>query len=66
MEDQMVRAMLFGKLQKIWAPIEGDVIFLLLVVYSADLDLPCGGSFYHHVKFYSFIFMHKISIRVET
>ena len=38
MEDQMVRAMLFGKLQKIWAPIEGDVIFLLLVVYSADLD----------------------------
>ena len=24
----------------------------------------CSGSFSHHVKFYSFIFIHKISTRV--
>ena len=29
LEDQMVRAIPFGKLQKIWALICGDAIFLL-------------------------------------
>ena len=32
---------------------------LLLSVCSADLDMHFSGSFFHHVKFYSFIFMHK-------
>ena len=48
----MFRAIPFGKGQKIW-----DAI----LVYSADLDLLGGRSFFHHVKFCSFIFMHKIS-----
>ena len=29
--------------------------------YLADLDILCSGSFSHHVRIYSFMFMHKIS-----
>ena len=61
----MVRAIPFGKLQKIWAMIWGDADFLIFLVCSADLDIPCSGAFsYNHVKFYSFMFMRKISTRV--
>ena len=35
-----------------------------LMVCSANLDILCGGKFSHHFKFYTFMFMHKISIRV--
>ena len=54
----------FGKHQKLWVVIWGDVVFLLFLACLADLDILCSGSFYHHVKFDSFIFMHKISSRV--
>ena len=30
-----------------------------LLVCSADLDILCGRSFSHHVKFYRFMFMHR-------
>ena len=49
---------------EIWAVIWGDSIFLLFFVCSADLEKLCTGSFSHHVKFYSFMYMHKISIQV--
>ena len=39
LEDQMVRAIPFGKLQKIWAVIRGDAIFLLVEVSLADVDI---------------------------
>ena len=54
----------FGKHQKLWAMIWGDAVFLLFLACSADLDTLCSGSIYHHFKFDSFIFMHKISTRV--
>ena len=47
------------------------VFFFFFVNFSPALyylnawnRLHCSGSFSHHVKFYSFIFMHKISTRV--
>ena len=61
LEDQIVRAIWFGKFQKIWAVICGDAIFLLFSVCSADLDILSSSSFSHLVKFNSFMFMHKIS-----
>ena len=54
----------FGKLLKIWAVIRGNAIFLLFLVCSAELVVLCNASFSHQVKFYSFMFMHNISIRV--
>ena len=61
----MVCVIFGGKLKKISAVIWGDLIFLLFLVCSADLDIPCSGLFFNQVKFYSFIkFMHKISTRM--
>ena len=37
---------------------------LLLKVCNADLEILCDGSFSHHVKSYSFMFLQKISTRV--
>ena len=62
MENQMVPP--FRKHQKLWAVIWGNAVFLLFLACSADLDILCSGLFYHHVKFDSFIFMHKIFTRV--
>ena len=42
----------------------GNTIFLLFLVCSADLDKTFRRVVSHHVKVYSFIFMHKISTRV--
>ena len=53
LENQMVHVIPFGKLQKIWAVFCDDVIFLLLLVCSADLDIVWSGSPSQHVKFYS-------------
>ena len=50
----MFRAIPFGKLQKLWAVFCDDVVFLLFLVCSADLDIVCCESSSHHVKFYSF------------
>ena len=68
-EKQMVCAIFFfgrrgGKLKKIWAVIWGDVICLLFLVCSANLDIPWSGSFFSRVRFYSFMFMHKICTRM--
>ena len=41
LENQMVRVLPFGKLQKTWAVIRGDAIFLLFLVCSGDLDIHC-------------------------
>ena len=38
---------------------------LLLKVCNADLEILCDGSFSHHVKSYSFMFLQKISTRVR-
>ena len=54
----------YGKRQKLWAVICGDAIFQLFLVCSAVLDIRCSRTFFHLVKFYTFIFMHKISTRV--
>ena len=65
MEHQMDCAIPFVKLQKTWAVTWGDAIFLLFLVCSSGLDMMlCNGSFSHDVKFYSFMFMHKIFTRV--
>ena len=56
----MVLATPFGK-PVIW----GDAIFLVLLACSAELVILRSGSFSYQVKFYSFVFMHKISSRVE-
>ena len=64
MQNQMLRAIPFGKHQKMLAVISGDEIFLLFLVSSANLDVFCSRSFSHLVKFYRLIFMHKISSRV--
>ena len=48
----MVRAILFGKLQKIWTVFCDDLFFLLCL---ADLYIVCSGSSSHHVKLYSLI-----------
>ena len=44
LENQMVRSFPFGNLQKIWAVICRDAIFLLLSVCSADFDILRSGS----------------------
>ena len=51
LENQMVSSFPFGNLQKIWAVICRDAIFLLLLACSADFDILRSGSFTHHVKF---------------
>ena len=50
----MVRAIPFGKLQKLWPVFCDDVIFLLFLVWLADLDIVFSESSSHRVKFYSF------------
>ena len=44
--SQMVGGILSGKLQKIWAVIWDDAIFLLFTVCSADLDVAWISSDY--------------------
>ena len=39
-------------------------VFNSFLVFSADLDVLCGGLFSHNVSFYSFMFLHKIFTRV--
>ena len=61
LENQMALAIPFGELQKIWAVVWGIQYFSTLLVCSADSDTDIVmGSSFHHVKFHSFMFMHKI------
>ena len=64
LENQKSRATPFRKLQKIWAVIWGDAIFVLFLVWFGYVF--CSRPFSHHVKFYSFTFMHKISTQVRV
>ena len=41
LENQMACAIPFAKLQKKWAVIWGDAIFLLFLVCSSGLDMLC-------------------------
>ena len=59
----MVRSIPFGKLQKIWAVIRGDAIFLLFKVSLADVDLLYSDSLSHDVGF-RLIFKPEISNRM--
>ena len=43
--------------------LRGCNLFTLLV-FSADLNIHCSRLFSHHFKFYSFVFMHRISTQV--
>ena len=47
-----------------WAVIGGDETFLVFLVCSSDLDILRGSLISHQVKFYSFMFMQKISTQV--
>ena len=57
LEDQMVHAIPFGKLQKIWALISGDAIFLLFEVSLADVDRLFCDSLSRNVAFKCLMFM---------
>ena len=56
-----------GLLCSVWEALENmgcnlkRSIFLLILVCSANLDILCSGLLSHHVKYFSFMFMHKIS-----
>ena len=60
----MVRAIPFGKLQKIWAVIRGDAIFLLFEVSLADADIFYNNSLSRNLAFNCFMFMPEISNRM--
>ena len=64
LENQMVRAIPFGKLQKIWAVIRGDAIFLLFEVSLADVDIFYNNSLSRNLAFNCFMFMPEISNRM--
>ena len=64
LENQMVRAILFGKLQKIWAVIWGDAIFLLFKVSLPDVDIFYSDSLSRNLAFNCFTFMPEISNRM--
>ena len=60
----MVRAIPFGKLEKIWAVIWGDAIFLLFEVSLADVDIFYSDSLSRNLAFNCFMFMPEISNRM--
>ena len=54
-----------GSFRKYGLWLEGIQYFSTLLVCSADSDTDIAmGSSFHHVKFHSFIFMHKIFTQV--
>jgi len=63
-ENQMVRAIPFGKLQKIWAVIWGHAIFLLFQVSLADVDIVYSDSLFRNVAFNCLMLMPEISNRM--
>ena len=64
LEDEMVRAIPFGKLQKNWALICGDAIFRLFYVSLADVDRIFCESLSHNVALKCLMFMPEISNRM--
>ena len=65
LENQMIRAIPRGKALENTGFVSMRYNFSTLVCLLADLDILCSESFSLHVKFYSFMFMHKSSIRVD-
>jgi len=59
---KMIRAIPLRKLQKNGLCFEAMQFFLPFSIYSADFKILCSGSHSNHVKFFSFMFMRKISI----
>ena len=64
LENQMVDAIPFGKLQKIWAVIGGDAIFLLFEVSLADVDIFYSDFLSRNTAFNCFMFTPEISNRM--
>ena len=60
----MVRAIPFGKSQKIWAVIWGDDIFVLFYVSLADVDIFYSDTHSRNFAFNYFMFMPEISNRM--
>ena len=60
----MVRAIPFGKLQKIWAVIRDDAIFLPFEVSQADVDIFYSDFLSRNLAFNCFMFMPEISNRM--
>jgi len=60
----MVRAIPFGKLQKIWAAICCDAIFLLFLVSLANVDKLYSDSLSRNVGINCVMFMPEISNRM--
>ena len=60
----MVCAIPFGKLQKIWAVIRGDAIFLLFEVSIADVGIFYSNSLSRNLAFNRFMFVPEISNRM--
>ena len=64
LENQMIRAIPLGRLQKIWAEKWGDAIFLLFEVSLADVDIFYSDSLSRNLAFNCFMFMPEISNRM--
>ena len=60
----MVRAIPFGKLQKIWAIIWNDAIFLFFQVSLADVDIFYSDSNFRNLAFNCFMFVPEIFNRM--
>ena len=63
-ENHMVRAIPFGKVQKTWVWFQAIQFFYSSWSVQLIWIKLFGGLFSYHVKVYSFISMHKISTRV--
>ena len=68
MEFQMVRAIPFGKLKKLWAAGWGDTYFSLFLVFTADLAILRNFSFPRKVKLKHLcilLFVHEVFDRMD-
>ena len=61
LENQMVRVIPFGKLQKLWAASWGNAHFLFFLVSLADLATLCNFSFFREVKLNHLLFVDGFS-----
>ena len=64
LENQTVRVIPFGKVQKFWAAGRGDAYFLFFLVSSADLATLWNFSFFHEVKLNHLMFVDGFSKRM--
>ena len=64
LENQTVRVIPFGKVQKFWAAGWGDAYFLFFLVSSADFATLWNFSFFHEVKLNHLMFVDGFSKRM--